>query len=690
MSSAIRSAAASAKSGHDMPWATFYDVDIDGDSGQVAVGNMVSGDLVQQQTTFVRGQPPMYLSSAEVSDRVACHVPAPNHELVVKELRQNHAAGLLGSPGSGRATTAIAAMRQLRPDLPIRWFSLEDEDSAEIQVADVCGYLIRAGNRGIARLGSCIEAVRGSGGYLAVLAEREAQRLPVSLFSWLGVESPQPMEVYRRWVSRYGLAEWADWDQAASLLEGALPAEARRLADLAARAAARGSATAAVQAEVAHAYLGWEEELRGWFRQCEQPHDRALLIAAATLPSGAGEAYVYAAASSLAQHMGAEVNGGGLAWCPVTGLRELLKADQRDDLVVFRGIGYAESALRHVLANYPLARPELLSWLAALPTGEAAACEMGDTVAQTFADLAAEHGEVGHITSAARTWGQDDLADLAFIALSRTCLHPRVGGQIRRALYDWSRAASTPQTLKLTIARVCQPLGQTYPSIALTRLKHLATHSDSNVAGEVIDVAKALAAQDHRQEVLDAALGWCAQTSLEHLSDRARQRRRKVGAMLFLELATPLTPAGLPEILTGNRAVKPGSLIPGWRAILDFHGKPGLWNPAIEKVMWRWLDAALRHPRMRERIGAIIVVAATSPAPPEPLSRHGSAKSNRGSAEFVIGIVQRWAAISPADTIRMRLKDEIVIPLTRPLWRRLLRILFAKLRTLAITSKRTL
>ena len=112
-----------------MPYATVYDVDIDGEFAQVAVGNTVNGDLVQQQNTFVRGQPPMYLSSAEVSARVACYMPAPNHELVVKELRQNQAAGLVGPEGSGRATMAIAAMRQLQPDLPIRWFSLEDDDA---------------------------------------------------------------------------------------------------------------------------------------------------------------------------------------------------------------------------------------------------------------------------------------------------------------------------------------------------------------------------------------------------------------------------------------------------------------------------------------------------------------------------------------------------------------------------------
>jgi hypothetical protein len=152
--------------------------------------------------------------------------------------------------------------------------------------------------------------------------------------------------------------------------------------------------------------------------------------------------------------------------------------------------------------------------------------------------------------------------------------------------------------------------------------------------------------------------------------------------MLFLELARPITPPGLPVILTGSQAAKPASFVPGWRAILDFHGTPGLWKGAIEPVICRWLDAALRHPHVRKRISAIIVAAARPPVLSGSVSRIGVAKPNKASAELVIDIVQRWAAISPADTIRTGLRDEIVIPLTYPLWRRLLRTSCIKLQAL--------
>ena len=670
------------------PWVSVSNVDIDGDSGQVVVGATVNGDLVQSMTTFVRGQPPMYLSSVEVSDRLACYVPAYNHNLVVKELRLNHAIGLVGRRGSGRETAAIAAMHQLRPAIPIRRFSLEEEDTEEIDAARACGYLIHAENSGLTRLGRCIEAVRASGGYLAVMAERETQQPAVTPLSWITVEPPHPVQVYRHWVRRRGPAEWADWDQATALLEGALPADARRLADLAAQASQHGGDIAARQAEAAHAYSGWEEDLRSWFGKHPEPHDRALLVAAATLPSGAEEAYIYAAASSLAQRLHIDINGGGLAWCPVTGLRALLQAEQEGGRIVFHRIGYAESALRHALADYPLARPDLLAWLAALPAGDAAASGMGDKVAEIFADLAAEHGEDEYITKTARTWGQDDLADLAFIVLSRSCLHPRVGGRVRQALYDWSRAGSTPQTLKLTIARVCQPLGQTYPSVALTRLKHLATYSNRQVASEVITAARALASEGHHQEVLAAALGWCAKANQENLTDRARKRRRKVGAMLFLELARPVAPSGLPEILDRDQAADPASCVPGWRAVFDFHARPGLWNNAIEQVLIRWLDAALRHAHLRTRIGAAFVAAAAPPMSLDRASWIAPAKPDQANAKLMIDVAQRWAATDPADIIRAGIKDQIVIPLTYPWWLRLLKAIYAKLRTRVITSLR--
>jgi hypothetical protein len=659
----------------------FGDVDINGDSSQNIVGTQVSGDVVQTMNKFVRGRPSMYLGSTEVADRVACYVPAHNHDLIVKALEVNRAITLSGPPGCGRETTAIAAIRQLRPGIAIRRFSLEDEDTEEIDAKGPCGYLVHAADGGLFRLGRCIDAVRAACGYLVVIADSERAQAPlVAYLPQMAVEPPHPVAVYQRRVTLRGLAEWPDWNGAPALLERALPAEARRLADLIEEIDGRGDDIATQRAEVAHAYQGWREELCGWFDHHREPHERALLIAAATLSPEAEATNVYSAASSLAQRLEITMNGGGLAWCPITGLRELLEAEPEGDRIVFRRHGYATSALRHALADYPLARSDLLVWLAALPTDDAVPNELRNPLAATFADLAAEHGTAGHIIDTARKWGEADLADLAFIALSRTCLHPRVGRLLRSALYDWSYAARTPQTLKLTVARVCETLGQTYPSLALTRLKHLATHGNRQVQNEVINVAQALLIWGHHAEVLAAALAWCADANSEKLSYSARQRRRRVGAMLFLELARPVTEEGLPAILRDDRYVDP---VPGWRAALDLGTAAWSARDALEEVAWQWLDAALPHGHMRERIIRFFIEAATPSLDIPPRITHGVAPAapDLTPAKIMIDLARRWAAANRTDPIRREIKEAIVIPLTKPWWLRLLKLLYVHMRT---------
>ena len=518
----------------------YINAEIRGDANQNAVGNTVTGDLVQTANTYVRRTPSMYLGAGEIADRVACYAPARNHDLITKTLEVNQAIVLTGPSGSGRETTAIAAIRQLQPDISIRRFFLEDEDIEEIRVRNACGYVLHATDGGMERLARCADAVREAGGYLAMVADHGAEHHPEFMFlSVRAVEPAHPVEVYRARVNHLHLVDWLYWDQVSVLLEHGRPADGRRLADIVSKVDEKRGDLANRQAEAMNAYRGWHDELLAWFGDHREPSDRALLVAASTLSPGANETLVYSAAASLAQRLEIEINGGGLAWCPLTGLPNLLMAERQAGLVMFRRHGYADSALAHTLADYPLARADLLDWLADLPTDGTIQGGHQNLLAQKFADRAAEHDAAILITATARRWGEENRADLAFIALWRPSLHPRVGGRVRRALYEWSREARTPQTLKLTIARVCEPLGQAYPSIALTRLKHLATYGNPQVRDEVLAAAQSLAGSGHHAEVLRAALAWCAETNDEVLSGRARARRRRAGAGLFLGLVLP-------------------------------------------------------------------------------------------------------------------------------------------------------
>jgi hypothetical protein len=656
---------------------TIGDIDVQGDLTQTAAGNTVAGDLVQNMNAFVRGTPSMYLGSDEITDLIDGYVRAGNHDLIVSALQTDHAVVLTGPHGCGRETTAIAAIRQLRPGVRVRRFSLEDEDAEEIRARDE-GYLVHAADAGLPRLEGCVEAVRASGGYLVVIGD--AGGPPVSaLLRSIVVEPPHPLKVYRHRMNRRGLTDQWHWDVAPTLLEGASPADARRLADITEEIAKRGGDRMAQRAEVINAYRNWEDQLRGWFTAHRRPDERALLVAAAAL-SPAEEANVYTVASSLARQLDIRMNGAGLVWCPASGLRELLEVGAEEERIVFRRYGFAEATLRHALADYPLASFDLLSWLAALPTEEAVQNELREPLAETFADLASEQGAAELIIETAGRWGADGLADLAFIALSRSCLHPRVGGKVRTALYKWSRAARTSQTLKLVIARVCEPLGQTYPSIALTRLKHLATHGNRQVAGEVILAAQALSTAGHRAEVLSAALAWCAENNEENLSNAARRRRRRAGASLFLELARPIAESGLPEVLEGGRNVDPMRYVPGWRAVLDCRDLIGGDDRWFGNDIHRWLDAALHHPRMRTRIVRIFIEAGR-PTPVTGIA-YGTVRPEPTAAKTLIDVVRQWAAVNRTDPARRDIKEAIVVPLTRPWWLRLLMALYIQLRTL--------
>ncbi|TDD71180.1 hypothetical protein [Actinomadura rubrisoli] len=505
----------------------FDDVSIIGDETQNAFGNTVSGDLIQTQLQFVRGRPSMVLSEGEIADRVTGYVPALNHEEIVGVLDRHHAVALAGAPGTGTTTTAVAALRWLRPDLPIRLFSTDEDDVEEIGAAKACGYLVRAGEEDASRLRSCLEAVHAAGGFLLVTGSPAELRGFTEFLHVLPVHPPPPDAVYRARLARCGVGrDWAGWPRAAVLLRDATPAEARRLADL---VVAGGGAS-----EVELAYRGWDEHLRGWFGENGELRNQTLMIAAATI-APADETSVYGAAMSLARQLKIKVEGGGLAWCPSTGLSELLGADRDDDKIVFRRHGYADSVLRYVWDDYPLARLDLLSWLSALPTDEVVELRpaLRHKLVEVFADLASEHDEVERILRKAAEWAaRHHAADLSYVALARTCLHPRVGGRVRGRLYKWSIERRTAKTLKLTVARVCQVLGETHVSIALTRLKHLATYGDEQVQAEVFEVVRALA-EIHPEKVFQTALIWC-RTATRLASERDRFNRARIGLQILL------------------------------------------------------------------------------------------------------------------------------------------------------------
>ncbi|QKG20035.1 hypothetical protein [Actinomadura verrucosospora] len=517
---------------------TVGNVEVAGDDVQNAIGNTVSGDLVMNQIRYVRGRPSMILSEEEIAERVAEYVPVRNHDEVVKGLRGRGAVALAGPPGSGVSTTALGALRELNPAMAVRMLSTGEDDVAESTSAGPCGYLVRGRDEDPSRLRSCWAKVRSSNGFMVVIGTESELAPFADSLPLVRIRPPAAEEVYRRRLECRGLGgtHWPDWPQAAELLKDASPADGARLADIVRAVEASGGD----EREVERTYRGWSEHLEEWFAQHPELQDQALMIAAAVV-TPTDEASVYGAAFLLARELEVPMAGGGLTWRPSSALVDLLELSGDADRLFFQRRGYADAVLRRIWKDYPLARLNVLAWLGGLPTDSRIVLEdvLRLKVAERFADLAAEDGSAGKLLQTVARWAgpPHGEADLAYTALARTCLHPVVGGRVRAELYEWSREEHLPQTLKLVIVQVCQVLGQTYPEIALMRLRNLGSLGADQVRDEVVEAARGLAGV-YYHEVLQAAARWCAD-AVRRPGGRDDTRLADVATRVLVALAAP-------------------------------------------------------------------------------------------------------------------------------------------------------
>jgi len=429
------------------------DIAIDGDDGRNVIGGKVGDELLVQQIRIVRGRPEMVLSEDEIRGRTKTYVPVGDHEAIRKTLELYRFVALAGPAGTGVETTAVAVLGQLLPAARIHRFSTEQDDVEEmVHLGMGDGYIVRARDAEPSQLRSFLCAVRASRGLAVIIGTAAEQRRFAGFPPPIAVEPPPAEAVYRsHLLHRRVHPRWLDWPRGGGLLKDASPGDASRLAGLVDEIGPKNG-----EQEVEQAYRSRAEHLHAWFEACKE--------------------------------------GGRL---------------------VFSRHGFADSVPDHVCAEHLPAQADLLAWLEELPASPVLEGESEYThrVVRLFARLASRYDVPERITGKAREWaeGQDHEADFAYIVLSDTCLDPVVGGRVRNSLYEWSRQSRTPQTLKLTIARVCQIIGQAYLPVALTRLMHLATHGDAQVRQEVVEVAGELAEHD-ASTVFTTALRWVRST----------------------------------------------------------------------------------------------------------------------------------------------------------------------------------
>jgi hypothetical protein len=85
-----------------------------------------------------------------------------------------------------------------------------------------------------------------------------------------------------------------------------------------------------------------------------------------------------------------------------------------------------------------------------------------------------------------------------------------------------------------------------------------------------------------------------------------------------------------------------------------------------------------------------VFVETTRPSgvPPDAAYGREPPKRDPTAAKIMIGVVRRWATMDRTDPVRKEIREDIVLPLTRPWWLRLLKILYVHLRTLIKAAHR--
>jgi hypothetical protein len=644
---------------------------VQGNHGPTAVGVHVGRDLTQQVITQVRGRPALYLSEIEINDRVNSYVAAGNHDLIEKTLRSRRILTLTGLPGSGRTTIALATLRHLEPGMRIRKLALDDEEElGDLHCKAPTGHLLHLpadDSHLSSRLLTCVEQIRSLvGSYLVIITEPDVgdRRLFLNeIAPIIAVEPSDPLAVYRHRLVIRGIGDerWLDWQEAALLLHRALPGDARRLTEFIEDARRSGDADInAQQIEVTKEYRSWADDLRKWFKDHQGIRVQALKIAGAALASAHFDE-LYHAADCLTRRLDMPSEGRGLAWHPVTGLDQTLDAHLTAGQLRFRRTHYHTAVIRHVWNEYPLTKADLIEWLTGLPLDDALREEPRAQVARTFTDLAIERGLATELTKAAKAWADAGRADPAFIALAPASLDSRIGGRTRTQLYKWSRTMSISQTLKLTVARVCQVLGQTYLSIALTRLKHLAANGDDEVKQEVIAVADDLADKpERRRHVLAEALRWINPPSF------TRSNLPQPGLDLFFHLISRADARGLAVALLDSAPTAPETTTLAWQKALEQQ------HSNVEQASYLWLNTALHVAHVQQPITNTFITAAMEARTP--------------GHNVMLSLVGRWEAHDINDPERRKIANQIRAPLMervrgpQPRWLDTLQLLYARLR----------
>ncbi|MEU4097909.1 hypothetical protein [Streptomyces sp. NPDC026673] len=506
---------------------------------------------------------------------------------------------LLGGPGTGRRAAALRILCKAGvPRERIRWLLLDWDQPRIEQVPHTKGYGFvldltsypelpedfYTGLTGYQKEAESTEA------FLIILATPENWG-PRTLATVPTVSMSRPparkvAETHLLHLAPHR-ADWLTTDPLDTLLsESASPSDAARLARLIAQA--HDDAEDSVKEE----FSNWQDHLKQWFTNhsgAEDLRERALLIAVALL-EGAPAKVVLEAADELFSDVGGQLPPGG----PLAG-RDLVNrlATVHASLIQDEGVsleaerhGLAEAVLTHVWQQRPQLRKALLEWASSISAPNGTAVSHLPRIAECLVHLSAQPG--GRLVlTVASNWvatGRSAHRQLATEVLETMALHPVTGPGVRKQLYDWAQQKTTSKELASAVAGICAgQLSRSYPRVALTRLRLLASRSDGLANEAVANAVRSLAsAPEQRLLVLSEIIGW---------TQADAPAVREAGASTFLALTDMAQDTFLPPParVEGDDAdtLTHELFVQGWRAA---HMETTTTQAAHDRLA-AWLDS---------------------------------------------------------------------------------------------------
>ncbi|MEB3371919.1 hypothetical protein [Saccharopolyspora mangrovi] len=196
--------------------------------------------------------------------------------------------------------------------------------------------------------------------------------------------------------------------------------------------------------------------------------------------------------------------------------------------------GFGKQVLRHFWREHPDVQESLLTWFGELPRSMRE-FERGELeqIADRAAELAAEGGSKIAV-SLAIEWATTNSGtesgglqtstsqsaryrrSVAVRLLTTTATDSSLGRDVRQQLWDWSRDGNADR--KLLAAEVCAGLGEAFPRMALTRLKHLANGENTDVRAAVLRAVRQIGTEIGASRFLRYLSEWFHRASPARLS----------------------------------------------------------------------------------------------------------------------------------------------------------------------------